>query len=83
MSHCYRENRNFRCSTDRNKLRRRPTQGVIAGVIAGFAHYWGLSRFWLRVIALVLLFSMPMLTIPGYLLFAFLMPVAHRHQLDG
>lgn len=82
MSHCYRENHGLRsCKTRGSKLRRLPTQGVIAGVIAGFAHYWGLSRFWLRVITLVLLFSMPMLVIPGYLILAFLMPEAKSREL--
>ncbi|GGA80492.1 hypothetical protein GCM10011369_23020 [Neiella marina] len=56
------------------QLYRDPVQGKLAGVIAGFANHWGLSRFWLRIVALVMLFSMPMVMIPGYLLAAVLMP---------
>ena len=77
MNQYYREHKGYKSYGPKlKKLRRLPTQGVIAGVIAGFAHHWGLSRFWLRIIVLVLLFSMPALVIPGYLLFAFFMPEA-------
>ncbi|MCM2678722.1 PspC domain-containing protein [Echinimonas agarilytica] len=67
-----------------NTLSRRPVEGKIAGVIAGFAENWGLSRFWLRIVALVLLFSMPLITLPCYILAALLMPVAkERYHVGG
>jgi phage shock protein C len=56
-------------------LRRDPWHGKIAGVCAGLGGYYGIRPKFIRIALIVGLFINPLLTIGGYALAAFLMPV--------
>ena len=64
--------RNFRILSG---LRRDPWHGKVSGVCAGLAGYYGLNLKLIRIGLIVALFINPLLTIGGYALAAFLMPV--------
>lgn len=57
------------------KLYRDTDEGILGGVLSGLAHYWGIDKVWLRVIALALFFFYGIGLIP-YIILWCVMPEA-------
>lgn len=62
-------------SEDVKKLYRRPKQGMIAGVAAGFAGYFNIDVTLMRIIFVVLAFVTGGAAIIAYIIFAIVMPI--------
>src|SRR3546814_15915896 len=66
-----------------SRLYRNTERGVIFGVCAGLADYFGISRFIVRIVAVIALFMFPPPTLFCYFMAALLIPRApayHRSE---
>src|SRR3546814_4794072 len=69
------------CSSD--LLYRNTERGVIFGVCAGLADYFGISRFFVRIVAVIALFMFPPPTLFCYFMAAFLIPRAPTYHYES
>lgn len=80
MSRRHRRWYRSRPSLSRRRLYRDPERGRIAGVCAGLAQYWGISRTMMRFIAITALIFVPQVTGVAYLLAVLILPT--REDLE-
>src|SRR3546814_18356811 len=69
------------CSSDLLYLN--TERGVIFGVCAGLADYFGISRFFVRIVAVIALFMFPPPTLFCYFMAAFLIPRAPTYHSES
>src|SRR3546814_16590230 len=69
------------CSSDLLYLN--TERGVIFGVCAGLADYFGISRFFVRIVAVIALFMFPPPTLFCYFMAAFLIPRAPTYHYES
>jgi phage shock protein C len=84
MSRCHRRRhawRRPRPSLSSRRLYRDPARGRIAGVCAGLAQYFGISRTMMRFIAVTALIFVPQVTGIAYLLAILIVPTREELEL--
>src|SRR3546814_17127436 len=69
------------CSSDLLYLN--TERGVIFGVCAGLADYFGISRFFVRIVAVIAIFMFPPPTLFCYFMAAFLIPRAPTYHYES
>lgn len=66
-----------------SRLYRNTDRGVIFGVCAGLADYFGISRFFVRILAVIALFMFPPPTLFCYFMAALLIPRAPAYHYES